>query len=53
MKHLRSMVRRQDIYWWVNSYLEAAFAKDLNSFPIVNVEDYLPQFDLAENSEDA
>ncbi|MFW6115056.1 MAG: trehalose-6-phosphate synthase [Thermodesulfobacteriota bacterium] len=44
MKKLRASVRRRDIYWWVNSFLEAAIAKRLDNFPIV--EDYLPQVEM-------
>ena len=40
MRRLRSSVKRYDIYWWVNSFLDAAFAKRLDNFPVV--EDYLP-----------
>jgi trehalose 6-phosphate synthase/phosphatase len=40
MSRLRENVRRYDIFWWVNSYLEAAFAKNLNNFPVM--EDYVP-----------
>jgi len=44
MKKLRTSVRKRDIYWWVNSFLEAAIAKRLDNFPIV--EDYLPQIEM-------
>ncbi len=44
MNKLRASIRKQDIYWWVNSFLEAAIAKRLNNFPVV--EDYLPQIEL-------
>ncbi len=40
MRRLRAVVRKQDIFWWVESFLRAAFAKDLKSFPII--EDYIP-----------
>jgi len=43
MKKMRYQVRRQDIYWWVNSYLEAAIARNLDNFPLL--EDYIPRFD--------
>jgi trehalose-6-phosphate synthase len=35
MKKLRQSIRRQDIYWWVNSFLDAAIAKKLDNFPHV------------------
>ena len=41
MKNLRRIVRRHDIYWWVDSFLRAAISKDLQDFPVI--EDYLPQ----------
>jgi alpha,alpha-trehalose-phosphate synthase [UDP-forming] len=43
MKKMRHLVKRQDIYWWVNSYLEAAIARNLDNFPLL--EDYIPRFD--------
>ena len=43
MKKMRYQVKRQDIYWWVNSYLEAAIARNLDNFPLL--EDYMPRFD--------
>ncbi len=44
MKKLRRSIRRHDIYWWVNSYLEAAIAKNLDNFPVI--ADYQPRIDL-------
>ena len=44
MKRMRAAVRKQDIYWWVDSFLSAGIAKKLDNFPVI--EDYLPQFDL-------
>lgn len=35
MQKMRRSVRKYNIYWWVNSYLQAAIAKDLESFPLV------------------
>ena len=43
MKKMRSNVRRQDIYWWVNSYLEAAIARHIDNFP--RLEEYIPRLD--------
>jgi trehalose 6-phosphate synthase len=40
MRRLRQSVQRQDVFWWVNTFLEAAVAKRLDSFPIL--EDYIP-----------
>lgn len=41
MRKLRRAVRRQDIFWWVESFLNAAFAKHLDDFPVL--QDYVPQ----------
>jgi trehalose 6-phosphate synthase len=40
MRRLRSAVRRRDIFWWVNSFLKAAFSRDLHSFRAV--DEYVP-----------
>jgi trehalose 6-phosphate synthase len=40
MRRMRRNVRLQDIYWWVDSFMNAAFALDLEDFPLV--EDYIP-----------
>ncbi|MFZ0391069.1 MAG: trehalose-6-phosphate synthase [Calditrichia bacterium] len=41
MEKLRRNVRRYDIFWWVDSFLEAAIARHLDSFP--RMEDYIPR----------
>lgn len=38
MRRLRQAVRRQDVFWWVDSFLKAAISKDLHDFPVL--EDY-------------
>ena len=35
MRRLRSIVKRQDIFWWVDSFLDGAVAKDLVDFPLI------------------
>jgi trehalose 6-phosphate synthase len=40
MKKLRQSVAKQNIFWWVDSFLDAAFAKYLGDFPLL--EDYMP-----------
>jgi trehalose 6-phosphate synthase/phosphatase len=40
MRRLRQSIRRRDIFWWVDSFLNAAIAKSLESFPVV--ADYVP-----------
>ena len=41
MKSARRSIRRQDVFWWVNSFLQAAIDKRLDSFPVL--EDYVPR----------
>ncbi len=40
MRKLRQGVRRHDVYWWVDSFMEAAFSTRLGEFPVL--EDYHP-----------
>jgi trehalose 6-phosphate synthase len=40
MKALRRKVRKSDIFWWVDAFLNAGFARDLKAFPAP--EDYMP-----------
>jgi trehalose 6-phosphate synthase len=40
MSEMRRKVRQTDIFWWVDSFLNAVFARDLNAFP--PLEDYIP-----------
>ncbi len=44
MRRLRRTIREQDIFWWVDSFLRAAIAKDLSAFPLP--ADYVPRDDL-------
>jgi len=41
MKRLRRVVARQTVFWWVDSFLQAAIARDLASFP--EVDYFVPQ----------
>jgi len=41
MIKLQQMVRKCDIYWWVNSFLKAAIEGKLNDFP--RIQDYRPK----------
>jgi len=41
MRRLRRAIGKQDIFWWVDSFLRAAIAKDLSDFPLP--EDYVPR----------
>ncbi len=40
MRRLRRNIRHQDIYWWVETFMNAAFALNLEDFPII--EDFIP-----------
>ncbi|OQX84329.1 MAG: trehalose-6-phosphate synthase [Candidatus Latescibacteria bacterium 4484_7] len=44
MSKMRKAIKRSDIFWWVNSYLQAAISHDLESFPLL--EEYLPPYDI-------
>lgn len=44
MRQLRKTIERTDVYWWVNAFLQASFAKTLNNFS--RPEDYRPQIEL-------
>lgn len=43
MRRLRLSVWRQDVFWWVNSFLEALVHERLDSFPAL--EEYVPSAD--------
>jgi trehalose 6-phosphate synthase len=38
MRRIRRSIRRQDVFWWVDSYLRAAITKDLRAFPRAEAE---------------
>jgi trehalose 6-phosphate synthase len=38
MRRIRRAIRRQDVFWWVDSYLRAAITKDLRAFPRAGAE---------------
>jgi trehalose 6-phosphate synthase len=40
MKALRRKIQKSDIYWWVDSFIKAVFARDLRAFP--PLEDHIP-----------
>ncbi|MBD3161016.1 MAG: trehalose-6-phosphate synthase [Candidatus Latescibacteria bacterium] len=50
MKRLRRSVQRRDVYWWVDAFLESAFAKRLEHFPVQ--EEYLPTHDIRDSVEE-
>ena len=43
MRRLRRSIRRHDVFWWVNSFLQSSIDKRLDSFPLL--EDYVPSAD--------
>ena len=45
MRRMRQRIARNDIFRWLDSYLHAAFSRQLDDFP--RLEDSLPQVDLA------
>ncbi|MFQ5707361.1 MAG: trehalose-6-phosphate synthase [bacterium] len=45
MRRLRQIIRKYDIFWWVDSFLTTAFAKDLSAFPLL--QDYVPEENVA------
>ncbi len=46
MKALRKIVKKSDIYWWVDEFLTAVFSHNLNTFrPMV---DYIPSQDTVQ-----
>jgi trehalose 6-phosphate synthase/phosphatase len=49
MRSLRATIRDQDIFWWVDSFLKAAFHRSLNDFPVL--EEYLPRLEFQEEGE--
>ncbi len=40
MSNLRKNVKNKDVFWWLNSFLNAAIEKDLSNFP--QVDEYFP-----------
>jgi hypothetical protein len=34
MRRMRRAIRRQDVFWWVDSFLRAAISRDLRHFPV-------------------
>ncbi|MBW2645871.1 MAG: trehalose-6-phosphate synthase [Deltaproteobacteria bacterium] len=44
MKKLRQSIRKHDIFWWLNSFLSAAFTKHLDDFPVL--DEYVPQIEI-------
>ena len=45
MRNLRENIKNKDIFWWLNSFLNAAIEKNLSSFP--QVDEYFPDKPIA------
>jgi len=41
MRRLRRNVHSQNVFWWVDSFMQAAIQKELRDFPLL--EDYIPE----------
>lgn len=46
MRKLRETIRKQDIFWWVDQYLRAAFGRRLDEISPVDDDEYLPRMNL-------
>jgi trehalose 6-phosphate synthase/phosphatase len=46
MRRLRAVTRREDIFWWTDSFLRAAISKRLDDFPVT--EYFIPQSNMRE-----
>ena len=42
MRKMRQGIKKQDIFWWVDTFLQAAFTENLNNFPVLDHYDYMP-----------
>lgn len=42
MRQLRRNVRVQNVFWWVDKFVQAAIHKELRDFPVL--EEYIPEF---------
>jgi trehalose 6-phosphate synthase len=46
MRRLRAIVRRENIYWWIDAFLRSAISRRLGDFPEHNC--FTPQEDVRE-----
>jgi len=44
MRAMRRSIRRHDVFWWEDLFMRAAFAKNLDDFPLL--DDYVPRIDI-------
>jgi len=47
MKKMRQGIKKQDIFWWVDSFLQTAFTENLQNFPVLEHYDYISQIELS------
>ena len=47
MRKMRHSIKKQDVFWWVDSFLQAAFTENLNNFPVLEHYDYMPQIEIS------
>jgi trehalose 6-phosphate synthase/phosphatase len=47
MRKMRQGIKKQDIFWWVDTFLQAAFTENLNNFPVLEHYDYMPQIEIS------
>jgi len=47
MQKMRSIIRKQDVFWWVDRYLRAAIGRPLDSF--TGQEEYFPKIESGAN----
>ena len=43
IRRLRRSISKYDIFWWANTFLNAAISKDLSAFPQPEDYDYIPE----------
>ncbi|MFW5487553.1 MAG: alpha,alpha-trehalose-phosphate synthase (UDP-forming) [Desulfovibrio sp.] len=46
MHKMRDSIRRNNIFWWVDSFLQAAFSKQLEDFPQEGTVDFFPSAEM-------
>ncbi|OPZ05133.1 MAG: Trehalose-phosphate synthase [candidate division BRC1 bacterium ADurb.BinA292] len=42
MRRMRRVIRQQHIFWWVDTFMQSAIAKDLSDFPVLEEYDFIP-----------
>ncbi len=47
MRKMRQGIKKQDIFWWVDTFLQAAFTENLDNFPVLEPYDYISQIEIS------